>query len=207
MAELDMARLRESAAKLKTVSIPTALVMTGLMLLCGDVGVAMADVPIGPGPTNYTEQPQPPPGTCHYRTAANGETLPDPNCTPGAISPKVTPDTLVTTICRTGYTKSIRPPEAISEIEKHENAAAYGYSGSLRDVEYDHLVPLELGGDPNDPATCGSSRAHRRTRKTASNPGCMSLSAKAKCHSLRRRRPSPPIGLRHWIHCVEVASR
>jgi hypothetical protein len=81
--------LRESAAKLKIVSIPTALAMTGLMLLFGDVGVAMADVPIGPGPTNYTEQPQPPPGTCHYRTAANGETLPDPNCTPGAISPKV----------------------------------------------------------------------------------------------------------------------
>jgi hypothetical protein len=80
---------RESAAKLKIVSIPTALAMTGLMLLFGDVGVAMADVPIGPGPTNYTEQPQPPPGTCHYRTAANGETLPDPNCTPGAISPKV----------------------------------------------------------------------------------------------------------------------
>jgi hypothetical protein len=143
--------LRESAAKLKTVSIPTALAMTGLMLLFGDVGVALADIPIGPGPTNYTEQPQPPPGTCHYRTAANGETLPDPNCTPGAISPKVTQDTLATTICRTGYTKSIRPPASITEIEKRENAAAYGYTGSLKDVEYDHLVPLELGGDPNDP--------------------------------------------------------
>ena len=150
MAELDIARLRESAAKLKTVSIPTALAMTGLMLLFGDVGVAMADVPIGPGPTNYIEQPQPPPGTCHYRTAANGETLPDPNCTPGAISPKVTQDTLATTICRTGYTKSIRPPLSITEIEKRENAAAYGYTGSLKDVEYDHLVPLEVGGDPND---------------------------------------------------------
>ena len=146
-----MARLRESAAKLKTVSIPTALAITGLMLLFGDVGVAAADVPIGPGPTNYTEQPQPAPGACHYRTAANGQTLPDPNCTPGAISPKVTQDTLVTTICRTGYTKSIRPPASITEIEKHENAAAYGYSGSLKDVEYDHLVPLESGGDPNDP--------------------------------------------------------
>ena len=135
-----MARLRESAAKLKTVSIPTALAMTGLMLLFGDVGVAAADVPIGPGPTDYTEQPQPPPGTCHYRTAANGENLPDPNCTPGAISPKVTPDTLATTICRTGYTKSIRPPASITEVEKRENAAAYGYTGSLRDVEYDHLL-------------------------------------------------------------------
>ena len=106
---------------------------------------------VGPGPTNYTEQPQPPAGTCHYRTAANGETLPDPNCTPGAISPKVTQDTLDTTICKTGYTKSIRPSASITKIEKRENAMAYGYTGSLKDVEYDHLVPLEVGGDPNDP--------------------------------------------------------
>jgi hypothetical protein len=84
-------------------------------------------------------QPQPAPGACQYRTAANGQTLPDPNCTPGAISPKVTQDTLATTICRTGYTKSIRPPASITEVEKRENAAAYGYTGSLKDVEYDHL--------------------------------------------------------------------
>lgn len=133
------------------MSIPAGLALTGLMLLFGDVGVAMADVPIGPGPTNYTEQPQPPSGTCRYRTAANGETLPDPTCTPGAISPKVTPDTLDTTICRTGYTKSIRPPAFITVAEKRANAASYGYTGSLKGVEYDHLVPLELGGDPNDP--------------------------------------------------------
>ena len=125
--------------------------MTGSALLIGAVGTAVADVPVGPGPTNYTEQPQPPPGACHYRTAANGQTLPDPNCTPGAISPKVTQDTLATTICRTGYTKSIRPPASITEIEKSGNAAAYRYTGSLKNVEYDHLVPLELGGDPNDP--------------------------------------------------------
>jgi hypothetical protein len=117
----------------------------------GDVGEAAADVAVGPGPTCYTVQPQPAPGACHYRTAADGQTLPDPNCTPGAISPKVTQDTLATTICRTGYTKSIRPPASITEIEKRENAAAYGYTGSLKDVEYGHLVPLELGGDPNDP--------------------------------------------------------
>jgi hypothetical protein len=97
-------------------------------------------VAVGPGPTNYTVQPQPAPGACHYRNAANGQTLPDPNCTPGAISPKVTQDTLATTICRTGYTKSIRPPASIIEIEKRENAAAYGYTGSLKDVEYDHLL-------------------------------------------------------------------
>ena len=34
--------------------------------------------------------------------------------------------------------------------EKRANAASYGYTGSWSDIEYDDLVPLELGGDPND---------------------------------------------------------
>ncbi len=136
---------------MKTIPVLSTLAVTGLVLLFGDVVTAVADVPVGPGPTNYTDQPQPAPGTCHYRTAANGETSPDPNCTPGAISPKVTQDTLATTICRTGYTKSIHPPASITAAEKQANAAAYGYSGPPSGIEYDHLVPLQLGGDPNDP--------------------------------------------------------
>ncbi|MGO8964821.1 hypothetical protein [Mycobacterium sp.] len=67
------------------------------------------------------------------------------------MNPKVTPDTLEATICRTGYTKSIRPPKEITEAEKKANAAAYSYTGQLSRAEYDHLVPLEVGGDPNDP--------------------------------------------------------
>jgi len=190
---------------LKTVSIATALAVTGLVLLFGDVGAAVAEVPVGPGPTNYTEQPQPAPGTCHYRTAANGETLPDPNCTPGAISPKVTEDTLATTICKTGYTKSIRPPASITAAEKRGNAAAYGYSGPLSGTEYDHLVPLALGGDPTIPATCGSSPAHPQTRRTASNRSCISSSARADCHSQRRRRQSPTIGPPPWASPTQIS--
>jgi len=37
------------------------------------------------------------------------------------------------------------------EAEKWASLAAYGDAGSLRDYEYDHLVPLELGGAPTDP--------------------------------------------------------
>ena len=122
-----------------------------LLLVFGGGAVATAQVPVGPGPTNYTVQSQPPPGTCHYRTAANGQPLPDPACTPGATNPKVTEDSLATTVCKAGYTKSIRPPKAITGAEKRSNAAAYGYTGPLSEIEYDHLVPLELGGDPNDP--------------------------------------------------------
>lgn len=72
----------------RTILITTTVAVTGSVLLFVAVGTAVADVPVGPGPTDYTYQPQPAPGTCQYRTAANGETLPDPNCTPGRDQPE-----------------------------------------------------------------------------------------------------------------------
>lgn len=41
---------------------------------------------------------------------------------------------------RGGYTKNIRAPESVTGKEKEQNAASYGYTGHLRDVEYDHLL-------------------------------------------------------------------
>jgi hypothetical protein len=35
--------------------------------------------------------------------------------------------------------------------EKRLNAKSYSYSGSMSDAEYDHLISLQVGGDPNDP--------------------------------------------------------
>ncbi|WP_308428874.1 hypothetical protein [Streptomyces xanthochromogenes] len=55
-----------------------------------------------------------------------------------------------TTICASGYTSTIRPPESVTGVEKTANAKSYAYTGALHDAEYDHLVSLELGGDPND---------------------------------------------------------
>ncbi len=107
---------------------------------------------IGPGAmARYTVQPQPAPGSCHY-TYVGSDPLPDPHCTPGALNPQVTQATIGTTICASGFTSSIRPPESITEPEKVDSAAAYGYTGPLHVAEYDHLVSLELGGDPNDAA-------------------------------------------------------
>jgi hypothetical protein len=40
----------------------------------------------------------------------------------------------------------------VTDREKVASAAAYAYTGSMHTAEYDHLIPLELGGDPNDPA-------------------------------------------------------
>jgi hypothetical protein len=113
---------------------------------------AVGGIRAGPGSqADDTVQPQPAPGSCHY-TFVGTDPLPDPGCTPGAVDPRVTQADIVTTICSRGFTSSIRPPESVTAPEKEASAAAYGYTGSLHLTEYDHLVPLELGGDPNDPA-------------------------------------------------------
>jgi len=79
--------------------------------------------------------------------------LPDPACTPGAIDPRVTQDTIGTTICVSGYTRTVRPSTAITGRIKRDQYAAYGLLGlSLSATELDHLVPLELGGAPADVA-------------------------------------------------------
>ena len=63
----------------------------------------------------------------------------------------MTQGNIATTICREGYAAARRPPESITEPEKRASLAAYGDPGPLRDYEYDHLVPLALGGASNDP--------------------------------------------------------
>jgi hypothetical protein len=84
------------------------------------------------------------PGQCHIRTAANGQPLPDPACTPGAIDPAVTQSNIRSTICTPGYTATVRPPAAETDKWKRQSEADYGVGDSSG--EYDHLVSLELGG-------------------------------------------------------------
>jgi hypothetical protein len=94
-------------------------------------------------------QSQPAPGSCHAR-GSGLYSQPDPACTPGALNPAVTQATIDTTICVSGYTKTIRPSESVTEAEKSASMAAYGDRGSMGAYEYDHLVSLELGGALND---------------------------------------------------------
>jgi hypothetical protein len=55
------------------------------------------------------------------------------------------------TICRSGWTSTVRPPESYTEPLKFEQMAAYGEGGSAGGYEEDHLIPLELGGSPTSP--------------------------------------------------------
>lgn len=85
--------------------------------------------------------------TCHEK---NG--LPDPTCTPGIIDSSVTQGNILSTICQSGYTKTIRPPVSYTTSLKRQQIIAYGYlDKNLSDYEEDHLISLELGGSPTDP--------------------------------------------------------
>ena len=74
--------------------------------------------------------------------------LPDPVCTPGATNPDVTTSTLRTTICKAGWAAKVRPPVSWSSRAKRASMAAYGLTGDPSAYEFDHLIPLSLGGAP-----------------------------------------------------------
>lgn len=75
--------------------------------------------------------------------------LPDRNCTPGAIDSKVTQANIQSTICRSGYTKTVRPPVSYTNPLKVKQIGEYGYlDTNPKDYEEDHLISLELGGSP-----------------------------------------------------------
>jgi hypothetical protein len=98
----------------------------------------------------HVVQTQPPAGSCHARHTGLFS-LPDARCTPGALNPAVTQATIDVTICRRGWTSTVRPPQAITGPEKRASMKAYGHRQPVSGYEYDHHVSLELGGAVNDP--------------------------------------------------------
>jgi hypothetical protein len=77
--------------------------------------------------------------------------LADPQRTPGVLNPDVTQANIRSTICRHGWTTTIRPPTEYTNDLKRKQMRLYGEAGSLSDYQEDHLISLELGGNPTDP--------------------------------------------------------
>jgi hypothetical protein len=75
----------------------------------------------------------------------------DPVRTPGVLNPDVTQADIRSTICRHGWTSTIRPPSSYTDDLKRRQMRQYGETGSLSDYQEDHLISLELGGSPTDP--------------------------------------------------------
>lgn len=75
----------------------------------------------------------------------------DVRCTPGAVNPNVTEDTIHTTICAPGWTDTVRPPISYTAALKLQQMRDFAEPGSPLSYKEDHLVPLSIGGAPSDP--------------------------------------------------------
>jgi hypothetical protein len=75
----------------------------------------------------------------------------DPVRTPGVLNPDVSEATLAATICKHGWTRTIRPPTAYTDALKRRQLREYGLDGLISGYQEDHLISLELGGHPTDP--------------------------------------------------------
>jgi hypothetical protein len=120
----------------KTISLSSSATASIVGALRGSVAVVVGGAP-----------------RCATFTAALLPGDPDPVLTPGATNPNVTPATIGRTICASGWTRTVRPPTSYTNALKRQQIAQYGYvDTSFSSYEEDHLIPLELGGAPRDPA-------------------------------------------------------
>ena len=115
----------------------------------------------------------------HAQDAVPAIARPDPHLFPGATNPSITPANIGNNICKKGWTTtSIRPtssyttalkkaqmhtlddatPNALPKITtqsgrgtKADLAKCVDHSGNPSCYEEDHLISLELGGDPRSP--------------------------------------------------------
>jgi hypothetical protein len=148
-----MAPCRHRALSL-ALTVPALLIAVAACRVPTADGPAPTGVPTtgaasGPLAADDKNAPMPAPGTCHIGQR-DGQSLPDPHCTPGAINPQVTQNTIKDTICRSGWTKTVRPSTSLTDRMKAQSAKSYSLAPGEKG-EYDHLVSLELGGAPDDP--------------------------------------------------------
>ena len=130
-------------------------------------------------PTSAPQPPTNPPSTPPVSGARLGpaDLYPDPTLTPGATNPDITQATIGATICNHSWsTKSIRPPSSYTTNLKKQQMPQYQdtvpqalddlmnpdtgkldtslcvkHSANRACYEEDHLISLELGGNPTDP--------------------------------------------------------
>ena len=75
-------------------------------------------------------------------------TLPDKICTPGAVNPKIEQKDIKNTICDDGYLRKVQPSQDFMEKTKQALLKTYGIEEDSNNYELDHLIPIELGGNP-----------------------------------------------------------
>jgi hypothetical protein len=86
-----------------------------------------------------------------HGTASKGPYAADPARTPGVVNPDVTQQNITSTVCKHGWTRTVRPPTDYTNALKVKQMREYGVRGSPTAYQEDHLISLELGGHPTDP--------------------------------------------------------
>jgi len=77
--------------------------------------------------------------------------------TPGVLNASVTQANISTTVCKSGWTATIRPTvtytNKLKDTQLKTTYAAYTkmWGPSASGYEEDHLISLQLGGNPSDP--------------------------------------------------------
>lgn len=81
----------------------------------------------------------------------------DKKSTPGAINKNVSQSNIATTVCKSGWTATIRPTvtytNKLKDTQLKTSYASYVkiWGPKASAYEEDHLISLQLGGDPSDP--------------------------------------------------------
>ena len=91
---------------------------------------------------------------CGAATYSENSGLPNVKLTPGALNPAVTQANIRSTICVVGWTATVRPPvNYTNQLKYNQLHSGYNLAGDLnmKDYEEDHIVPLEVGGNPSSP--------------------------------------------------------
>jgi hypothetical protein len=87
----------------------------------------------------------------HVRRSGTPSVVADPVRTPGMLNAAVTQASIRSTICRRGWTRTVRPPTDYTSALKRKQMRVYHEHGPPSAYQEDHLISLELGGDPTDP--------------------------------------------------------
>jgi len=83
-------------------------------------------------------------------SASKGAYAADLARTPGVVNPSVTQTNIADTICKHGWTRTVRPPTDYTNALKLKQMREYRVGGSPSQYQEDHLISLELGGHPTD---------------------------------------------------------
>jgi hypothetical protein len=151
-----------------TTSVVPASVTTATATSAPPTSAAPSGPPTVGSPTSVSPTTPEPTTPGPATTGVTGRpVLPDPAFTPGATNPAVTQATIGQTICVSGWTATVRPPESYTNRIKILEAGAGGFvvyqgvsyavhgfqlaDASIGHYELDHFIPLELGGSPADP--------------------------------------------------------